>query len=108
MSVLKSDILIEIFMIFFNFSMKITEQHLRAGHSRFISYPFQLCTNPTTRQFILGGRTSSVNSIPVTQLKGTTKKITRWKSFSPRPEGRPEKQWEEDILQDLQIMKIKS
>jgi hypothetical protein len=38
----------------------------------------------------------------------TTKKITRWKPLSSRSKGRPKKKWEEDVLQDLQIMKIKS
>jgi hypothetical protein len=37
----------------------------------------------------------------------TTKKITRWKPLSSRPKGRYEKKWEKDVLQDLQIMKIK-
>jgi hypothetical protein len=37
----------------------------------------------------------------------TTKKITCWKSLSSRPKGRHKKNWEEDVLQDLQIMKIK-
>jgi hypothetical protein len=36
----------------------------------------------------------------------TTKKITCWKLLSSRPKGRPKKKWE-DVLQDLQIMKIK-
>jgi hypothetical protein len=36
----------------------------------------------------------------------TAKKITRWKPLSSRPKGRPKKKWE-DVLQDLQIMKIK-
>jgi hypothetical protein len=38
----------------------------------------------------------------------TTKKITRWKPLSSRPKGRPEKKWKEYVVQDLQIMKIKS
>jgi hypothetical protein len=36
----------------------------------------------------------------------TTKKITRWKPLSSRTKGRPRKKWE-DVLQDLQIMKVK-
>jgi hypothetical protein len=38
--------------------------------------------------------------------EGTTKKITPWKPLSSRPKGRPKKK-REDVLQDLQIMKIK-
>jgi hypothetical protein len=34
------------------------------------------------------------------------KKITRWKPLSSRPKWQPKKKW--DVLQDLQIMKIKS
>jgi hypothetical protein len=37
----------------------------------------------------------------------TTKKITCWKPLSSRSKGRLKKKWE-DVLQDLQIMKIKS
>jgi hypothetical protein len=37
----------------------------------------------------------------------TTKKITCWKQLSFRPQGRPKKKWE-DVLQGLQIMKVKS
>jgi hypothetical protein len=37
-----------------------------------------------------------------------TKKITRWKALSSRPKGRHKNKWEEDVLQDLQIMKSKS
>jgi hypothetical protein len=37
----------------------------------------------------------------------TTKKISGWRPLSSRPEGRPKKKWG-DVLQDLQIMKIKS
>jgi hypothetical protein len=37
----------------------------------------------------------------------TTKKITRWKPLSSRPKGGRKKKWE-DVLQDLQIMKIES
>jgi hypothetical protein len=37
----------------------------------------------------------------------TPKKITGWKPLSHRPNGRPKKKWE-DVLQDLQIVKIKS
>jgi hypothetical protein len=37
----------------------------------------------------------------------TKKKITPWKPLSSRPKGRPQKKWE-DVLQDLQVMKIKS
>jgi hypothetical protein len=35
-----------------------------------------------------------------------TKKVTRCKPISSRPKGRPKKEWE-DVLQDLQIMKVK-
>jgi hypothetical protein len=35
-----------------------------------------------------------------------TKKVTRWKPISSRPTGRPKKEWE-DVLQDLQIVKVK-
>jgi hypothetical protein len=38
----------------------------------------------------------------------TTKKITRWKPLSSKLTGRPKRKWDEDVLQDLQIMKIKS
>jgi hypothetical protein len=38
----------------------------------------------------------------------TTKKTTRWKPLSSRPTGRPEKKWEQDGLQGLQVMKIES
>jgi hypothetical protein len=38
----------------------------------------------------------------------TTKKITHWKPLSSRPKGRPKVKWEEDVPQDLKIMKIKS
>jgi hypothetical protein len=37
----------------------------------------------------------------------TTKNITRWKLLSSRPKGRPTKKLG-DVLQDLQIIKIKS
>jgi hypothetical protein len=38
----------------------------------------------------------------------TTEKITHWKQLSSRPKGRPKKKWEDYVLQDLQIIKIKS
>jgi hypothetical protein len=38
----------------------------------------------------------------------TTKKITRWKPLSSRPKGGPKKKWKEDVLQDLQTMKLES
>jgi hypothetical protein len=38
----------------------------------------------------------------------TTKKTTHWKPLSSRPTGRPEKKWEQDVLQGLQVMKIES
>jgi hypothetical protein len=37
----------------------------------------------------------------------TTKKITGWKPLSSRPKGRSKKKWEADVLQDLQIKKIR-
>jgi hypothetical protein len=41
------------------------------------------------------------------QEERATENITRWKPLSSRPKGQPRKKWE-DVLQDLQIMKIKS
>lgn len=38
-------------------------------------------------------------------MKQTPKEITRWKTLSSRPKGRPKKQWE-DVLRALQTEEI--
>jgi hypothetical protein len=37
----------------------------------------------------------------------TTKKSTHWKPLTSTPKGRPKNRWEDDVLKDFQIMKIK-
>jgi hypothetical protein len=58
-------------------------------------------------RYIKAQRLASLGHLERMHEERTTKKITRWKSLSSRPKGRPKKNWETDVLQDLQIMKIK-
>jgi hypothetical protein len=60
-----------------------------------------------TVRYIKAHRLAWLGYLERMHKEGTKKKITPWKPLSSRPKGRPKKKWE-DVLQDLQIMKIKS
>jgi hypothetical protein len=59
-------------------------------------------------RYIKGRRLAWLGHLERMHEEGTTKKITCWKALSSRPKGQPKKKREGDVLQDLQIMKIKS
>jgi hypothetical protein len=78
-------------------------QHLRVGHSHFISYLFQLFTNPTTRRY-RGWDTDSVVVRTTDSIRATQLKIDNWPNSSealqlpPRRErGQPLQRWSDQF-----------
>ena len=44
-----------------------------------------------------------INRMPETS---TAKKIHKWKPFTGRPVGRPKSRWEDDVRDDMKMMKL--
>jgi hypothetical protein len=36
------------------------------------------------------------------------KRLTQWKPIATRPSGRPRTRWQDDVLKDIKMMKIRS
>jgi hypothetical protein len=36
------------------------------------------------------------------------KKLTNWKPFGKRPAGRPKNRWIDEILKDMEVLKLKN
>jgi len=59
-------------------------------------------------EFIKAQRTKWLGHIQTMDQPRATRKLLDWKPMGTRPVGRPRQRWQEDVMEDLKMLKVKN